>query len=100
MRTPMARWRRRRRLRKRNFLRGAAAPLIAISAIDRAARANAAECPVAPAASAAPAAGKTYGVRPDIHPDLKAHGAIFERKIHRIGDNVYSAVGWADGNSV
>ena len=39
-------------------------------------------------------------VTPCIDPDLKAHGAIFERKIHRIGDNVYSAVGWSGCNSI
>jgi len=39
-------------------------------------------------------------VTPCIDPDLEAHGAIFERKIHRIGDNVYSAVGWSGCNSI
>jgi len=39
-------------------------------------------------------------VRPDINPDLRAHGAIFERRIHRVGDNVYSAVGWSGCNSI
>jgi len=71
-----------------------------MSTIDPAARANPDERPVAPAAAGAVAAGKSYDVRPSIHPDLKAHGAIFERKIHKIGDNVYSAVGWMDGNCV
>jgi alkyl sulfatase BDS1-like metallo-beta-lactamase superfamily hydrolase len=71
-----------------------------MSTIDPGGRANAAEAPVAPAAVAAVAANKSYDVRPHIHPDLKAHGAIFERKIHKIGENVYSAVGWADGNCV
>lgn len=37
---------------------------------------------------------------PTIHPDLSNHGAIFERKIYQVGDNVYSAVGWANGATV
>jgi alkyl sulfatase BDS1-like metallo-beta-lactamase superfamily hydrolase len=39
-------------------------------------------------------------VTPCINPDLKAHGTIFERKIHRVGENVYSAVGWSGCNSI
>ena len=42
----------------------------------------------------------SHGVTPGVHPELRAHGAIFERKIHRIGDNVYSAVGWSGCNSI
>jgi alkyl sulfatase BDS1-like metallo-beta-lactamase superfamily hydrolase len=40
------------------------------------------------------------GVNPGVNPELRAHGAIFERKIHRIGDNVYSAVGWSGCNTI
>jgi alkyl sulfatase BDS1-like metallo-beta-lactamase superfamily hydrolase len=41
-----------------------------------------------------------YQVTRDIHPDLAAHGAIFERKIHQVTENVYSAVGWSTCNSI
>jgi Metallo-beta-lactamase superfamily len=40
------------------------------------------------------------GVTPGVNPELRAHGAIFERKIHKIGDNVYSAVGWSGCNTI
>ena len=40
------------------------------------------------------------GVIPGVNPELRAHGAIFERKIHKVGDNVYSAVGWSGCNSI
>jgi alkyl sulfatase BDS1-like metallo-beta-lactamase superfamily hydrolase len=43
---------------------------------------------------------RQYDVPPSINPDLAAHGAIFERRIHKVGDNVYSAVGWSACNSV
>jgi len=35
-----------------------------------------------------------------IHPDLAAHGALFERRIHRVGDAVYCAVGYNLANIV
>src|SRR5262245_26901747 len=65
----------------------------------------AADCPATDetgqrAAAVAAAANKKYDVTPGINSDLKAHGAIFERKIHKVADNVYSAVGWAGCNSI
>jgi len=39
-------------------------------------------------------------VKPAISADLKKHGSIFERKIYRVGENVYSAIGWANGATV
>lgn len=35
-----------------------------------------------------------------IHPDLAAHGKLFERKIHRVGDRVYCAVGYNLANII
>lgn len=35
-----------------------------------------------------------------IHPDLAAHSALFEKKIHRIGDRVYCAVGYNLANII
>ena len=54
---------------------------------------------------AAPAPGvaagpKQFAVTPGIHPDLKAHGTIFERKIHQVGDNIHVAVGWSICNTI
>jgi len=46
------------------------------------------------AAVATPTSTKRFDVVPAINPELKAHGAIFERKIHQVGESVYSAVGW------
>ena len=43
---------------------------------------------------------KQYVVKPEISPDLRAHGAIFEQKIYKVGDNVYSAVGWSICNTI
>jgi alkyl sulfatase BDS1-like metallo-beta-lactamase superfamily hydrolase len=90
-------------LSRRNFCSsaGLAAPLAAIPMIGVADRANAVEdAPPASATFGAVSADRSYQVRPEINADLKAHGAIFERKIYKIGDNVYSAVGWANGNCV
>src|SRR5215813_7359319 len=58
--------------------------------------------PFAPASSSTTEAAmnRSYDVKAEINPDLKAHGAIFERKIHRIGANVYSAVGWSGCNTI
>jgi alkyl sulfatase BDS1-like metallo-beta-lactamase superfamily hydrolase len=56
-----------------------------------------------PATAAAPAgvrATTPFAVTPGINPDLKAHGAIFERKIHKVGDNIYVAVGWSICNTI
>ena len=39
-------------------------------------------------------------VLPCIHPELKAHTHLFKKKVHKIGDNVYSAVGWAPANTI
>src|SRR5713226_7514823 len=50
--------------------------------------------------AAAALAAKQYVVKPEINPDLRAHGAIFEQKIHKVGDNVYSAVGWSICNTI
>ena len=38
--------------------------------------------------------------RAAIHPDLGAHGTLFERKIHRVGDRVYCAVGYNLANII
>jgi len=45
-------------------------------------------------------ASPPFTVTPGIHPELKAHGAIFERKIHKVGDNIYVAVGWSICNTI
>ncbi len=82
---------------RRSFLNCTGAIAVAAAAIDGVERAAAAE----PSARlAAPAADRSYAVPPSIHPDLKGHGTIFERKIHQVGDHVYSAVGFANGDSV
>jgi len=39
-------------------------------------------------------------IPPGIHPELKAHTAIFSRNVYKIGGNVYSAVGWAPANTI
>lgn len=41
-----------------------------------------------------------YAVTPSIHPELAAHTRHFAPTVYRIGDNVYSAVGWNLGNVV
>ena len=83
---------------RRDFLHGSVgATAVGASAIHGVERADAAE----PTAAYTPTASdRAYAVRPDIHPDLKRHGAIFEKKIQQVGDHVYSAIGFADGNSV
>jgi alkyl sulfatase BDS1-like metallo-beta-lactamase superfamily hydrolase len=93
-------------LDRREFLEGTAgavAPLLAIPAQTLAANATATdEPPVTPAtiAVAATSATTRYDVVPAINPDRKAHGAIFERKIHKVGDHVYSAIGWSSCNTI
>ncbi len=37
-------------------------------------------------------------IEPSIDPELAAHTKVFEQKLYRIADNVYSAVGWQLGN--
>jgi alkyl sulfatase BDS1-like metallo-beta-lactamase superfamily hydrolase len=94
-------------MNRRNFLSGtagAAGPLLAMSALAPAAARDAAadgrpESAAAEAVNIAQAT-KQYVVAPGINPDLRAHGAIFERKIHKVGDNVYSAVGWSGCNTI
>lgn len=39
-------------------------------------------------------------VGPSIHPELAEHSRIFEKKVHKIGDNVYCAVGWGLANII
>ena len=53
-----------------------------------------------PASAQGGAAAKPFEVAPGIDPDLKAHGAIFERRVHKVGDHVYSAVGWSGCNAI
>jgi glyoxylase-like metal-dependent hydrolase (beta-lactamase superfamily II) len=87
-------------LNRRNFLGSAGAvPLAAIHALDGVEQAGAAEAP-ASAPLATPAFKDSYEVKPDINSDLKAHGTIFERRIHKVGENVYSAVGWSGCNTI
>lgn len=43
---------------------------------------------------------RPFMTAPRIDPELKAHGAIFDRHVHKIGENVYSAVGWSGCNSI
>ena len=72
-------------LKRHGFLCGVAGTLAALPA-------------AALADDATPKLGEP--VTPDINPDLKAHGAIFERRVHRVGDHVYSAVGWSGCNAI
>src|SRR5262245_27423037 len=89
---------------RRDCLQGAAGAGALLLGLPAAALAG--DCPAPDetrqraAAVAAAAANNKYDVTPGINPDLKAHGAIIERKIHKVGDNVYSAVGWAGCNSI
>lgn len=39
-------------------------------------------------------------IAPSIHPELKAHTQSFNKKIYKISDNVYSAVGWGLANTI
>lgn len=84
-------------LDRRDFVSGAAAAsLLAMPACS--------DDPSAPArivAAGTPAVHSgTTDPPPSIHRDLAAHGAIFARRIHRVGDTVYSAVGWSGCNTV
>ena len=53
-----------------------------------------------PSASAQETAEALRPVAPSIHPELAAHTRHFDRKIYKIADNVYSAVGWHLANTV
>lgn len=44
--------------------------------------------------------GYGEGVTPSLHPELRAHSDHFKQKIYKIGDRVYSAVGWHLANTV
>jgi alkyl sulfatase BDS1-like metallo-beta-lactamase superfamily hydrolase len=87
---------------RRSFLHstaGAAGPILALSAVAPDAHgAPPGDATSKPAATAA--AIKQYVVTPEVNPDLKAHGAIFERKIYKVTENVYSAVGWSMCNTI
>ncbi|MBN7796546.1 alkyl sulfatase dimerization domain-containing protein [Parahaliea mediterranea] len=50
--------------------------------------------------AAAEAAISEREVSPFINAELEAHSALFDKKIYRIGDNVYSAVGWGLANTI
>ncbi len=39
-------------------------------------------------------------VKPSIHPELREHTRQFDKKIFKIADNVYSAVGWDLANTI
>lgn len=41
-----------------------------------------------------------FEVKPHIDPELAAHTKIFEKKIYKIGSNVYSAVGFGPANTI
>ena len=84
-------------INRRNFLNRTAGTAVVASAIYGVERAAAAE---PSSRSPALAADRSNAVPPSVHADLKRHGTIFERKIHQVGGHVYSAVGFADGNSV
>jgi hypothetical protein len=66
--------------------------------LPRARTADAGSAGVGPRPEAATTASR--GVIPGVNPELRAHGVIFERKIHKVADNVYSAVGWSGCNTV
>jgi alkyl sulfatase BDS1-like metallo-beta-lactamase superfamily hydrolase len=42
----------------------------------------------------------TKEVKLSIHPELREHTRQFEKKIYKIADNVYSAVGWDLANTI
>jgi alkyl sulfatase BDS1-like metallo-beta-lactamase superfamily hydrolase len=79
---------------RRRFVQGIAIPILAMPTSTRAA-----DGPTIREAQAR-SMPKRYDVIPQIHSDLKTHGTIFERKIHKVGDNVYSAVGWSTCNTI
>ncbi len=41
-----------------------------------------------------------YNVMPSINSELEAHKNLFENKVYRVADNVYSVVGWTFANVV
>jgi alkyl sulfatase BDS1-like metallo-beta-lactamase superfamily hydrolase len=88
-------------LDRRGFLQGSAGALAPFAMPSQALAANAVPGEQPPIAAAAGTSTATrYDVTAAINPDLKAHGGIFQRKIHKVGDNVYSAVGWSGCNTV
>jgi alkyl sulfatase BDS1-like metallo-beta-lactamase superfamily hydrolase len=89
-------------LNRRGFLcgtSGAAVPLLAMSEMALEAHSAPSERSSATGTTAALTA-RQYAVKPETNPDLSAHGVIFAQKIHKVGDNVYSAVGWSICNTI
>ena len=43
---------------------------------------------------------KQLEVKPSIHPELKEHTKHFERKVYKVTDGVYQAVGWNLANTL
>jgi alkyl sulfatase BDS1-like metallo-beta-lactamase superfamily hydrolase len=81
-------------LNRRRFLRdgavGVASPLLATGCGEPFRRRS---VTVAPAT-------RRHAIRPQINPALEAHGSIFERRIEKVGDNVYVAIGWSICNTI
>src|SRR5437016_9079503 len=77
-------------MNRHDFLCGVAGTLVAWPAA----------APAQDAAAGRGVAAKPIETTPGIDPDLKAHGAIFERKVHKVSDQVYSAVGWSGCNAI
>jgi alkyl sulfatase BDS1-like metallo-beta-lactamase superfamily hydrolase len=50
--------------------------------------------------AAAPSAQAATDIKPWVNPELRAHTALFEKRVYRIAGNVYSAVGWGLANSI
>src|SRR5882762_1629259 len=97
----------RRSFLKRSGLAASSMALLGNFPLDWLPKASAGNPPparTADAGSAGPgpdaATTASRGVTPGVNPELRAQGAIFERKIHRKGDNVYSAVGWSGCNTI
>src|SRR5215470_15392971 len=81
-------------LNRRRFLRdgavGVASPLLATGCGEPFRRRS---TTVAPAT-------RRHVIRPQINPALEAHGSLFERRIEKVGDNVYVAIGWSICNTI
>ncbi len=45
-------------------------------------------------------AHRSLDVAPSVNPELAEHSKLFEQKIYRVSDNVYSAVGWGLANLI
>ena len=41
-----------------------------------------------------------YRIEPSIHPELAEHTRHFDKKVYKIGENIYSAVGWSLANTI